>query len=150
MDDRQGRLHGVPDPTVRRPLGGVGSGSPPTVEPEGYLEALRSAFSGTPGAFESLVLRFVTNCGALVERLQVALDEARADQVHLAAHSLKSSSAMLECCESSRLCASLERLGEAGDLEAARGEMPALRGVLELELGRVRHRFLEGAGALEG
>lgn len=101
------------------------------------LEQLRRVYERMPSAFEPLILNFVNNCRVLLERLDQALAQERAEDLQRAAHSLKSSSGMLECQESYRLSMLLEELGRTADFEAARRELPLLKEAMERELKSV-------------
>ena len=63
-----------------------------------------------------LILRYREESAQLLHKLKTALDQGNADGVHRAAHSLRSSSAMLGACSFAALCEDLETKGRTGQL----------------------------------
>jgi HPt (histidine-containing phosphotransfer) domain-containing protein len=103
-----------------RPFELPSSGAPTVTLDLETLNGLRLlAAQGEPDVVVELIDIFLADTPRLIESIRAAVDSADATSLHLAAHTLKSSSASLGALRLSRLSADQEALGRAGNLDSA-------------------------------
>jgi HPt (histidine-containing phosphotransfer) domain-containing protein len=108
------------------------------------LEGLRALeMSGSPGLLGRFIGMYVANARDLLETLHAAAAQTDVKSLHMAAHSLKSTSATLGATRLSGLCKELELQARRGSVdnpgalvEAIAGEYERTRRALEQELRR--------------
>jgi HPt (histidine-containing phosphotransfer) domain-containing protein len=111
---------------------------------EAVLEGLRALeMSGSPGLLGRFIGMYVANARDLLETLHAAAAQTDVKSLHMAAHSLKSTSATLGATRLSGLCKELELQARRGSVdnpgalvEAIAGEYERTRRALEQELRR--------------
>ena len=89
---------------------------------------------GAPDVLQRVANLYIKESAALLERLSQAVARGDAEEVRLAAHSLKSSSANLGALRLSAMCRDLEQKGRAAELDEA--------GMLLEEMQMERERYL--------
>ncbi|HWQ19019.1 MAG TPA: Hpt domain-containing protein [Methanotrichaceae archaeon] len=89
---------------------------------------------GEPDIIVELSDLFFENAPGKIQAIRTAIENGDAKALHVAAHSLKSSSSYLGATKLSAMAKELENMGRAGNLEGANEKL----GGLELEYDRVR------------
>lgn len=89
---------------------------------------------GEPDIIIELSDLFFENAPGKIQAIRTAIDKGDAKALHVAAHSLKSSSSYLGATKLSAMAKELENMGRAGSVEGAKEKLERL----ELEYDRVR------------
>jgi signal transduction histidine kinase/DNA-binding response OmpR family regulator/HPt (histidine-containing phosphotransfer) domain-containing protein len=114
-----------------------GDGAADDDRPPIDLDALNSfrglQRDGAPDMVHRILGLYLQSSPELIKQIRSAVAGGDAPGLHRAAHSLKSSSAMVGAKRLSELCRELEMLGKSGAVESAAGKLEAF----EAELGRV-------------
>jgi HPt (histidine-containing phosphotransfer) domain-containing protein len=90
------------------------------------LKNLLAMFSNDLEFLYQVIDTYIADAANLVATIQQAVAKGNADELHRAAHSLKSNSANLGATALSHLARDLEELGRLGNAAAAHEKMPAL------------------------
>ncbi len=86
----------------------------------GKLDSIKSLDpGGKAGLLRRVVLLFIEKSPPLLDQMNTALKNGDAKEVYLAAHSLKSSSAVVGALSLSETCRQLEMVGRQGSLTEA-------------------------------
>lgn len=109
------------------------------LDPKPLADILELQRRKAPDLLNKLILRYREESAQLLNKLKTALDQGNADNVHRAAHSLRSSSAMLGACSFAALCEDLETKGRTGQLVNA----DAIFAQLEAEYALVQAALTE-------
>ncbi|WP_396587200.1 Hpt domain-containing protein [Bermanella sp. R86510] len=88
--------------------------------------------------FQNLIETFLDDADSKLTELQSALNNNDSAQVGALAHSLKGSSSNICAHPLSEVCAQLEKLGKAGDMESAK----TVLNNVEAELSAVREALM--------
>jgi len=88
---------------------------------------------GAPDMLHRILGLYLQSSPELIKQIRLSVAGGDAPGLHRAAHSLKSSSAMVGAKYLSELCRELEMLGKSGAVESAGGKLEAF----EAEIGRV-------------
>ncbi|NOT54236.1 MAG: response regulator [Deltaproteobacteria bacterium] len=89
------------------------------LDPKPLADILELQRRKAPNLLNTLFLRYREESAELLHKLRIALDQDNADEVHRAAHSLKSSSATLGARSLAALCEELETKGRTAQLANA-------------------------------
>ncbi|MEA5467178.1 response regulator [Leptothoe sp. PORK10 BA2] len=108
------------------------------------LSSLISMMGDDTAVFEQLIETYVNESPELIQRMDQAAIKQDASALEQSAHTLKSSSHALGAIELSRLCASLEAMGNKQTIENA----AALLNDLHVEYGKVEAAFTSNLDTL--
>ena len=94
----------------------------------GALDALRALQrEGSPDFLLKMVALYLKSAPDLIHRMEEAVSDGDAEEAHLAAHSLKSSSALLGAHHLSTLCREVENTWRARDLNGAEQQVARIQ-----------------------
>jgi PAS domain S-box-containing protein len=109
--------------------------------PPADISRLLQAVNGKQDVVEKLVLYFLQNYSLDMTAIEQAVQENNAEQLHSAAHKLKSAVGNFGAEKSLDLCAQLEKIGKNGMLH----EAPSLFAMLSEEMSEIDQFFRSGA-----
>jgi HPt (histidine-containing phosphotransfer) domain-containing protein len=92
--------------------------SQPVLDPKA-LDTLQAMVGGDPAMLSIVIESFLTDSPRLMSSLRQAVAPPNAQDLYMAAHSLKSLGASFGATRFAQLCRELESLGQSGRLDAA-------------------------------
>ncbi len=102
-----------------------GSDLSPVIDAEA-LERIRALQPGSDDLLKKIVGLYLDSSERLLAGLREAIEEKNGEKIHVAAHTLKSSSVNLGADTLARLCREMEAMGKAEAVEQASGLVAAI------------------------